>query len=80
MTEISMMMHGAMGAWMLLWAFVAVAILVLAVATTVWLVRRPSGSGERPPLTETPEEILRRRYAAGEIDEDEYLRRQSGLR
>jgi len=26
------------------------------------------------------EEILRRRYAEGEIDEDEYLRRQAGLR
>jgi Predicted membrane protein len=28
---------------------------------------------------EDPKEILRRRYAAGEIDEDEYLRRMSGL-
>lgn len=77
MTE--MMMHGAMGAWMLLWAGVAVAIIVLAVVTTLKLVRRPSGTGEQPPGTETPEEILRRRYAAGEIDEEEYLRRQSGL-
>lgn len=29
--------------------------------------------------TDDPKEILRRRYAAGEIDEDEYLRRMSGL-
>ncbi|MFI6479023.1 SHOCT domain-containing protein [Nonomuraea sp. NPDC050663] len=28
---------------------------------------------------ESPREILKRRYAAGEIDEDEYLRRMSGL-
>ncbi|MFO7253056.1 MAG: SHOCT domain-containing protein [Actinomycetes bacterium] len=28
---------------------------------------------------EDPKEILKRRYAAGEIDEDEYLRRMSGL-
>jgi uncharacterized membrane protein len=28
---------------------------------------------------ETPEEIVRRRYAAGEIDRDEYLRRQRDL-
>ncbi|MEO3809986.1 SHOCT domain-containing protein [Sphaerisporangium sp. B11E5] len=31
------------------------------------------------PATDDPKEILRRRYAAGEIDEDEYLRRMSGL-
>ncbi|GAA1504277.1 hypothetical protein GCM10009677_40550 [Sphaerisporangium rubeum] len=32
-----------------------------------------------PAPTNDPKEILRRRYAAGEIDEDEYLRRMSGL-
>ncbi|WP_283137804.1 hypothetical protein [Rhizohabitans arisaemae] len=31
------------------------------------------------PKQESPREILMRRYAAGEIDEDEYLRRMSGL-
>ncbi|WP_203863514.1 SHOCT domain-containing protein [Planobispora rosea] len=31
------------------------------------------------PDPDDPREILRRRYAAGEIDEDEYLRRMSGL-
>ncbi|GAA4078234.1 SHOCT domain-containing protein [Nonomuraea soli] len=33
----------------------------------------------RAPKQEDPREILKRRYAAGEIDEDEYLRRMSGL-
>jgi putative membrane protein len=33
----------------------------------------------RVPPAEDPREILKRRYAAGEIDEDEYLRRMSGL-
>ncbi|GAA5055044.1 SHOCT domain-containing protein [Thermocatellispora tengchongensis] len=32
-----------------------------------------------PPPADDPKEILKRRYAAGEIDEDEYLRRMSGL-
>ncbi|GAA3137524.1 hypothetical protein GCM10010530_67120 [Kribbella aluminosa] len=67
------------GASVLLWALVAVAILVLAAATTIWLVRRPT-TAEREPRTESPEEVLRRRYAEGEIDEDEYLKRQAGLR
>ncbi|MFC4531321.1 SHOCT domain-containing protein [Sphaerisporangium dianthi] len=31
------------------------------------------------PPADNPKEILRRRYAAGEIDEEEYLRRMSGL-
>jgi putative membrane protein len=53
---------------------------VLAVVGIIWLVRRTDTP--RPgPVTgrETPEELLRRRYAAGEIDEDEYERRRSGL-
>ncbi len=38
------------------------------------------GHGNRPELpADGPREILRRRYATGEIDEDEYLRRLSGL-
>jgi putative membrane protein len=73
-------MMGGMAAWMFLWALVGIAILVLAVVGIVWLVRR---SDHRQPIESTrvepPEELLRRRYAAGEIDEDEYLRRQSGL-
>jgi hypothetical protein len=60
-----------------------------------WKTARPAGyfarspqpctsvTGGGPPvcgwtLTD-PEGILRRHYAAGEIDEDEYLRRMSGL-
>ena len=42
--------------------------------------RRPRGPywGERHP--EDPEQILARRYAAGEIDEDEFHRRLDHLR
>lgn len=71
---------GGMGLWMFLWALVGIAVLVLAVVGVIWLVHRTDGhqltaaAGE-----ESPEELLRRRYAAGEIDEDEFLRRQSGL-
>jgi putative membrane protein len=34
----------------------------------------------RPQLSSSPEEILRRRYAAGEIDTEEYEHRLSKLR
>lgn len=78
------MMTGSMVAWMLAWA---VLILGLVVFGFVWIARRGLTStreAERPPpqvegAENAPYEILRRRYAAGEIDEDEYLTRLSGL-
>ncbi|GHH66578.1 hypothetical protein GCM10017673_12320 [Streptosporangium violaceochromogenes] len=42
------------------------------------LLARAAAAGRRP-APDDPREILKRRYAAGEIDEDEYLRRMSGL-
>jgi putative membrane protein len=54
--------------------------LVAAVVLGVLLVARASAERRPPqPDPEDPSEILKRRYAAGEIDEDEYLRRMSGL-
>ncbi len=77
-------MMAGMGLWIILWALVGVTIVALAVAGAVWAARelgqRGRGGRERPELpADGPQEILRRRYAAGEIDEDEYLRRLSGL-
>lgn len=50
---------------------------IAAVVIGVALLAR--GSTAAKPALEEPREILKRRYAAGEIDEDEYLRRMSGL-
>lgn len=68
---------GGMMLWMLVWGLVGVALLVLAIVGVVWLVRRRDSRGHA--VGESPEEVLRRRYAAGEVDEDEYLRRRAGL-
>ncbi len=68
-----------MMAWMAIWGLVGLALLVLAIVGTVWLVRRPTNERDSKSAVESPEEVLRRRYAAGEMDEDEYLRRRSGL-
>jgi putative membrane protein len=70
---------GGMMMWMLVWGLVGIALLVLVVVGIVWMVRRTDGHG-RPVAPDSPEEILRRRYAAGELDEEEYLRRRAGLR
>jgi putative membrane protein len=56
-------------------------IILIAVAVLVWLLgrsSRASGSPERS-RTGTPREILRRRFAQGEIDEEEYRRRSRAL-
>ena len=69
------MMGGGMGAGILLWGLLGLVLLVLAVVATVWLVRNmTSGSGEQA------EQELSRRYAAGEIDREDYLRRKGDLR
>lgn len=69
---------GGMMLWMLIWGLAGLAVLVLSVAGIVWMVRR-SGVSQQLPDRNSPEEILRRRYAADELDEDDYLRRRAGL-
>jgi putative membrane protein len=73
------MMDG-MALYMLLPLLVGMAFLVLFVVGIVWLVRSIQGtrSTDGGP-GDSALELLRRRYAAGEIDEDEFLRRRSGL-
>jgi putative membrane protein len=56
-------------------ALVAAIVLGAVLAVRAYTAR----STQVRPAAEDPREILRRRYAAGEIDEDEYLRRMSGL-
>ncbi len=57
-------------------ALVWVALIVLG----VWLVSRFVGRSATPGRSESAEELLRRRLAAGEIDADEYARRLEILR
>ncbi|WP_037971427.1 SHOCT domain-containing protein [Streptosporangium amethystogenes] len=57
----------------LLFVIAVIAMVVLGAARMIRSFSAPE------PAADSPREILRRRYAAGEIDEDEYLRRMSGL-
>lgn len=66
---------GSMGWWMVLWWVAGILVLVL-------LVRLVTGSagGVSRRDDETPEQILKRRYAKGEIDSEEYQHRLADLR
>jgi putative membrane protein len=66
---------GSMGWWMVLWWVAGILVLVLLVR----LVAGSTGGFSRRD-DETPEQILKRRYAKGEIDSEEYQRRLADLR
>ena len=66
---------GAMGWWMGLWWLFGLAVVVFL----VWLIAR-TASGSSGRADETPEQILKRRYARGEIDREEYERRLTDIR
>ena len=70
-------MMGMMGGWMLLWALLGIALLVVAVLAVIWLVKQRTPT--RPDASPGARELLHRRYAAGEIDREEYLRMQRDL-
>lgn len=75
------MMHGygPGWAWMMLMPLVWLAFIALIVWAVIRLVRRP-GDGERGGQgRETPQEILDRRFARGEIDADEYRQARAHL-
>ena len=57
----------------------AVVLPILLIGLVVWLIVRAAISQSRAP-SETAEDVLRRRFASGEIDADEYQRRLEVLR
>ncbi len=74
------MMTGMLG--MVMWLMMGLMLLGLATGSIAWVrrrLKRRSASPQARHQGETTEEVLRRRHAAGEIDRDEYLRRQRDL-
>ncbi len=69
------MMTGLAGAAM--WLMMGLMLIGLAASGITWTLRRRHRHGDQPPPTDpTPQEILQQRYAGGEIDRDEDLRRR----
>jgi putative membrane protein len=72
-----------MGAWSIVGSVIWLVVLALIVAAGVWLARRlfttTSATSPHPADADSAREVLRRRYAAGEIDDEEFERRLAGL-
>ncbi len=74
-------MMAGMGLWGLLVILTLLAVLGLAVLGSIWLYRRLRAQQNNTGTLDTDpaRTSLRERYAAGEIDDEEYERRLSGL-
>lgn len=76
-TEMGDMGMSGMMAWMLVAGLLGLAALAAGLVGTVWALRRWSAPG--PQSAGSAQEQLKRRFAAGEIDEDDYLSRRALL-
>ncbi|MGH3980427.1 MAG: SHOCT domain-containing protein [Pseudonocardiaceae bacterium] len=71
-----------MGLWMSLVVLTLLAVLALAVLGSVWLIRSLKGASTPRGAAEddgAARALLRSRYAAGEIDDEEFERRLAAL-
>ncbi len=74
------MMDGMMtGMWVvwIFWGIFGLLLITLAVLAIVWLARNLSGKSDAG--RDGAEQVLRREYASGRIDEEEYQRRRAHL-
>ena len=69
-------MYGDHMGWMWLWWILGLGLL----AVVAWALVRAGSSSAMPPQEDSPETVLKRRYARGEIDREDYERRLSDLR
>jgi len=76
--------YGAYGSGHWVWLIVMAVFMVVVLVLVVWAIAAFSGRVRGPwrPLSDSqaPEQILARRLAMGEIDEEEYQRRLGALR
>jgi putative membrane protein len=77
--------HYPDGGWIMAFGVISWIVPLILIAVVIWLVvrtlsQRPSSGSSGTPPANDAEEVLRRRFASGEIDADEYERRLEVLR
>jgi putative membrane protein len=79
-------MMGGLAAWPLLGSIIGLVVLAVVIAGGIWLGRRLLDATSQPVNdqpgqvdADSAREVLRRRYAAGEIDDEEFERRLASL-
>lgn len=70
--------YGTGSVWMALMPLLWIALIAAIVWAAIRLAQHPGGQ-HHTPHRETPEEILDRRFARGEIDDDAYSRARDRL-
>lgn len=72
--------YGMMGGgwWFIGWIFM-ILFWVAVILAIIWLYRQVRGE-EKAPAAETPQDILKRRYASGEITKEEYSEMKKEIR
>jgi len=78
------LMNGGMMGAAVIWSIVVLILLAVTATAIVLLVRRagqadPDNQGRHSSTTREAREILRSRYASGDIDDEEYRRRAAAL-
>lgn len=71
--------HGHWVSWPVMGLF-WILVIAIVIAAIVWAVRSGTDSSRGKPQGESPEEVLKRRYARGEISREEYEQTLSDLR
>ena len=74
-------MMGWYGNWPMMGWFggVCMVVVVVAVAGIAFLVMRASRTAEQRPTAESPGDVLRRRYAAGELSQQDFERMRQAI-
>lgn len=70
---------GAMMAWMTLGTVGLIVFVVVVTVGILTLFQRRSSDQDQAHMATSPDDTLKQRYAAGEIEEAEYVRRRAGL-
>lgn len=70
-------MHWGWHGWLMGWMWI---IWIIIVVLVIWFIARGAGGGAAIQMGESPEQILKRRYASGEINREDYERMLNDIR